>query len=465
VGAPGIGTVIDARYLLKREIARGGMGVVYEAEHLASAASVAIKLLTAEHAHGSEARQRLLREGQALQQSQHPGVVSALAFGETEHGPFLVMELLEGRPLDGILTVRRKIPVADTVSIGLQLCRALEVVHARGLYHRDIKPGNIFIARDAHGDEVAKLFDFGIARIEVALPKLTMMGAVLGTPEYMAPEQLLARDDIDHRCDIYAVGVTLYEGLTGSVPFEGQFGEVLLKSATQSLPPLRDRCAEVTIELARVIEKALARDPAHRHPDAHAFGHALRNASPYPARLSSLLGRKLDPAARQGSPKDGHLPGGDASLPSLAPTLNPRPGPPPLPASAVTAKHGSPPAVPAAPAASAGDGAPRRRFARAVYVTYVSVIRHDGSTLDARSEDISAGGMLILPKATCQEEEIAAVSFALPMSGRIVELRAVARWIKTARVKQAMGIQFEAVPDDVFAAIERYVAVMGSAES
>src|SRR5450432_4117554 len=219
-----VGSVVDRRYRLKREIARGGAGAVFEAEHLYTSRSVAIKLLIAEQVETSESRTRLLLEARALTVARHPGIVLGLDAGETEDGtPYLVMELLEGRTLEGILAVRRRVGVADAVYLGMQLCDALATAHEHGILHRDIKPSNIFISRTDAGREVAKIFDFGIARLQHHDQKITQQVAVLGTPEYMAPEQLLAKDDVDARCDIYALGISLYEALVGSVPFEGNF--------------------------------------------------------------------------------------------------------------------------------------------------------------------------------------------------------------------------------------------------
>jgi len=225
-----IGTTVDRRYLLKREIARGGAGAVFEAEHIYTQRSVALKLLLPEQRSAPEPRARLLREALALSAARHPGVVAALDAGETEDGtPYLVLELLEGRSLEGILAVRRRIAAAEVAWIGAAICEALAAAHRRGIIHRDIKPSNVFVARDEQGNEVVKVFDFGVARVPSEKNKLTQDGALLGTPEYMAPEQLLARE-VDGRTDLYAVGVTLYECLAGVVPFEGNFGEVLLKA-------------------------------------------------------------------------------------------------------------------------------------------------------------------------------------------------------------------------------------------
>jgi serine/threonine protein kinase len=152
---------------------------------------------------------------------------------DPEGRPYVVMEMLEGRPLDGLLAVRGRLPIPDAVQLGRQLCETLAYVHARGVVHRDLKPSNVFLARDELGREVVKLFDFGIAGTREALPderahKLTRAGSVMGTPEYMAPEQIFAQP-ADHRADLYAVGVTLFECLTGDVPFSGDYPQVLLK--------------------------------------------------------------------------------------------------------------------------------------------------------------------------------------------------------------------------------------------
>jgi serine/threonine-protein kinase len=412
-----IGAVIDRRYRLKREIARGGAGIVYEAEHLYTKRAVAIKLLAPEHARTAEHRERLLREAQALSVARHPGIVAALDAGEAADGsPYLVMELLEGRTLDGILAVRGKISVPEALYVGQQLCTALAVVHVRGLLHRDIKPSNIFISRDDDGREIAKLFDFGIAGIANRPSvdrKLTQVGSVLGTPEYMAPEQLLAREDADHRCDIYALGATLYECLAGVVPFEGNFGEVLLKSSTEPVPPLRERCPQAPADLVAAIETSLAREPAHRFASARAMFDGLSRILPTTPATSFL-----DVSA--GNPK-------------------PAPG-----------------IAPAAP------DAPRRRFARAPYVTHISIRREKEGPVDARSEDISLGGMLVIPKVLCNEAEVITVVFALPITGQLVEIRATSRWIKTARSRQAMGVEFSAMRPDAHAEIERYVQLMGA---
>jgi tRNA A-37 threonylcarbamoyl transferase component Bud32 len=445
-----VGEVIDRRYRLKREIARGGAGAVFEAEHLYTTRPVAIKLLIPEQANDNETRQRLLLEARALTVARHPGIVLGLDAGETEEGvPYLVMELLEGRTLEGILAVRRRIGVADAVYLGMQLCDALAAAHERGILHRDIKPSNVFISRTDSGREMAKIFDFGIARLPQQTQKITQQGAVLGTPEYMAPEQLLARDDVDARCDIYALGISLYEALAGVVPFEGNFGEVLLKVSTESMPSLVKRCPEVPIELERAIEKALARDPADRYATARMFAEALSQVPVGDSVTSSLLGiRAAEPP----------LPNPGVARVAVAPAparVAPRPGFPPPLSPPFSAAGAVPPRLPELPTT-------RRRFARAPYVTPARILRANGGTLEGRSEDISVGGLLVLAPQAFEQAERVTVRFALPITGKLLEVPATARWVKNAaRGAGAVGLEFAALAPDQLTVIENYVTAMG----
>jgi serine/threonine-protein kinase len=440
-----VGSIVDRRYRLKREIARGGAGAVFEAEHLYTSRSVAIKLLIAEQAETTESRERLLLEARALSAARHPGIVLALDAGETNDGtPYLVMELLEGRTLEGILAVRRRVGVGDAIYLGMQLCEALDAAHAHGIWHRDIKPSNVFISRNDAGREVAKIFDFGIAHVEKHDRKITQRGAVLGTPEYMAPEQLLASEDIDGRCDIYALGITLYEALAGSVPFEGNFGEVLLKVSTEELPSLTKRCPEVPIDLERAIAKAVARDPADRYSSMRELGEALSQIAC--GEATSLLGIRVPVPPPMPSHRGAVLP-----APAMLP---PRPASVGMPS---IAGAGLPPPLPA-PTAQAAS---RRRFARAPYVTPARIFRANGTTLDGRSEDISVGGLLVLAPQAFEHEERVKVRFALPITGKLLEVPAIARWVKMARGTGAVGLEFSALAPDHHAVIENYVVAMG----
>jgi serine/threonine-protein kinase len=307
----------------------------------------------------------------------------------------------------------------------------LAAAHRRGIIHRDIKPSNVFVARDEQGNEVVKIFDFGVARVPSEKNKLTQDGALLGTPEYMAPEQLLARE-VDGRTDLYAVGVTLYECLAGVVPFEGNFGEVLLKSSTEPVPPLRQRAPEVSAEFAAVIERALAREPDGRFTDALALAQALRKAAPA-AAPGSLLGIRQGPPPIPVRPAAAvPEPASRASVPGAA---RPMPVPPPLPAT-------------------------RRRFPRAPYVTPVRIY-HGETVLEGRSEDVSVGGLLVLAPQAFEQAQLVKVRFALPMTGRVIEIAATARWVKAAGVRGAVGLQFTSLPTEAHEVIDRYVTMMG----
>jgi serine/threonine protein kinase len=414
-----VGDLVDRRYELRREIARGGAGAVFEAEHRYTGRSVAVKLLLETSARQPEARERLLREAQALTVARHPNVVHALDAGETEAGvPYLVLELLEGRTLAGVLAVRRRLGPSEVGRLGLELCTALSAIHGRGILHRDIKPGNVFVARDDAGQEVTKLFDFGIARVPTVDRKLTQDNTLLGTPEYMSPEQLLMQLDIDHRSDVYALGVTLYECLAGNVPFEGNFATVLVKVRTERVPPLRARAPESPPELCAVVEKALAVDPSDRFATARAFAEALAAVIPQLAPPASLLG--LRPRSR----------------PPDAAEFRVRTAEPPAPVQ-------------------------RRRFARAPYVTPVRIYRKDAPPVDGRSEDISVGGLLVLTPQACNQEERVQVRFALPLTGRVIAVAALARWAKTGRGTEAIGLEFVSLPPDVHELLQRFVTKLG----
>jgi serine/threonine-protein kinase len=418
-----VGDVVDRRYALRREIDRGGIGAVFEAEHLVTTRMVALKLLRDDFLGNPEATRRLLREAKALTLARHPNVVAALDAGTAEGGgPYLAMELVEGRTLAGILTTKGRIDATDAVLVGVQLCDAMAFAHARGVVHRDIKPSNLFVAKSERGTETVKLYDFGVAALrgDAVSPneaKITQQGSVVGTPEYMAPEQLLGKAEVDHRADQYAIAATLYECLSGHAPYEGTYGEILLAAQTRRPAPLAERCPELPAALPLVIERALSKEPEARFPGVRELASALLDAG-RPARgFTSLLGIRRD-------------------------------APPPLPRS---------PQPEAAPVAPRG----RRKHARAPYVTPVRVLRADGGSVDGRSEDISEGGMLVIAERPCQNGESVQIRFALPISGRIVTLNAVARWVRMARGTGALGLELAEPPADACREIADYVTAMG----
>ncbi len=406
------------------------MSIVYQAEHRYTGRTVALKLPDPELEQDSELRDRLLLEARALELSHHANVVQILDAGlDEKNRAFVVMEMLDGRPLDGILTSRGRLPVGDVVRIGAKIAEGLAAAHQRGVMHRDVKPSNVFIVRDDAGRETVKLIDFGIAALRGASRgptnrKLTQRDAVLGTPEYMAPEQLLMQDNIDHRCDIYALAVLLYECLTGDVPFQGNYAEVLMKSSTQAPAPIHATRRDVPSELAAVIARGMARDPAARWPTTLAFARALVKSVDLAEGTSAPL---LDSAR-------GVVPLADEDIELVETTP-----PPPL------------------------SVEQRRRFARASFTTPVRIMQSDGTIVDGRSEDISEGGLLVLTSRACTPDDRAMVRFVPPGGASVVTLPVVLRWLKDGRGRSAAGLEFVDAPEGLKATIRAFVAAGGPA--
>ena len=232
------GSRFDDRYVLHRLLASGGGANVYASEHAFTKRKVAIKI---PHAATPITRARMEREIEAVGRARGEGVVEMLDAGERDGVPYVVFELLEGRTLAGLLAARGKLDIPAVQKVGVELARVLERCHLRGVIHRDVKPSNVFVSPGALNQ--LTLLDFGIARlVEDAShhEKLTQENALLGTPEYMAPESLLASPTVDHRVDVYGLGVTLYECLTGTVPFDGQYADILQKLANEPPRPVRE---------------------------------------------------------------------------------------------------------------------------------------------------------------------------------------------------------------------------------
>ncbi|MBC8067516.1 MAG: serine/threonine protein kinase, partial [Deltaproteobacteria bacterium] len=214
-----LGTVLDRRYRLDALIGEGGMGLVFRATHVLIGKPLAIKLLRPEHTSSPDVARRFLLEARVASSLKHPNVVEISDFGETgSGGAYYVMELLEGRTLAQSIDQSGPMSPPDAVITAAQICAGLSAAHALGIVHRDLKPDNVFLADPRHGAEhpVVKLLDFGIAR--AGPRRITVSGSVLGTPEYMSPEMAQGHD-VDHRADLYALGVILFEMLTGTVPF------------------------------------------------------------------------------------------------------------------------------------------------------------------------------------------------------------------------------------------------------
>lgn len=281
-----VGTVIAGRYRLERVLGTGGMGAVFAATHVVTDGQVALKLLhpwVAAMAPG--AKERLLEEARAITRVRHPAVVQVFDAGVTEDGaPFLVMELLDGETLAQALA-RGALRQGELLDVVLDVLDVLSLAHAAGIIHRDIKPENVFVQwRD--GRAVGRLLDFGIARrSDRDVQNLTQVGAMLGTPFYMSPEQLLG-EPLDGRADLYAVGTLLYRALSGRLPYASSQLTALLREVVSREP---DSLAVVRPDLppalVALVDRALRRDRDARWPDARRMRDAL---SPFSTRALEL---------------------------------------------------------------------------------------------------------------------------------------------------------------------------------
>lgn len=234
------GQILQAKYRLERELGRGGMGSVWLAQHLTLHSQVAIKLIDPEIAQNPEALARFLREAQAAASLRSPHVVQILDHGVDEGVPFIVMELLDGESLAKRLERVQRLSPQETSRIMTQVARAMGRAHEAGIVHRDLKPDNIFIVRNDE-EEVAKVLDFGVAKSNThgmgGVSSATRTGSVLGTPYYMSPEQAEGAKTVDHRSDIWSLGVIVWECLLGNRPFESDtLGGLLLAICARDMP-------------------------------------------------------------------------------------------------------------------------------------------------------------------------------------------------------------------------------------
>ncbi len=273
-----IGTTLQERYKISHKIGQGGMGAVYEATHLALGKKVAIKVLLDKYAAKDTVVARLEQEARLASSIGHDHIIDITDFGQTVTGrTFVVMEYLEGESLGAC--INREAPLSDARAIRIcrQAASALGAAHDQGIIHRDVKPENVFLRRRGGKDSV-KVVDFGISKTmrpddgPDSSPRLTQTGMVLGTPLYMSPEQARGDDNPDHRVDIYALGVILYECVTGEVPFRGT-NYLNIVSQVISVDPKtpRELRPEIPIELEEVILRALAKEPEDRYQTMEEF--------------------------------------------------------------------------------------------------------------------------------------------------------------------------------------------------
>lgn len=388
-----LGTIVGDRYVLRREAGRGGVAAVYVADHLFTGRTVAVKLILPDIAPRAEARARLLHEARNLGRVDHPNVVALLDAGVSASGPYLVMERLRGRSLEGLLAARGKLFLEDVLRIARLAGKALEAIHAAGVVHCDVKPGNMFVTRSPEGARSMKLIDFGVSRVRGDAAEDT----IAGTPVYMSPEQLTA-GEIAAASDVYSLGASLYECLTGRVPFSGELETIVARVMTETPTPIAELRPEVPRPLVQLVEVALARSPVDRF-----------------ASGAELL-RALDAAEA------------DIGLGRSGDTLPPAP-----------------------PEES------RRGHARAAYGAPIELWVGD-RVVQGRTEDVSAGGVLLIASGVLDAGTDVVLRFPLPSTGTIVTCAARVQWVREREVgRSAMGVELVELEPAVRDAIEDYV--------
>ena len=291
-----VGDVVDGKYRVERLLGRGGMGAVYAATHLDLEQEVALKVLLPELARDGIAVERFLREARAAVQLRSEHVARVLDVGRTGDGvPYMVIEYLEGSDLGVVLEHRGALSVSEATDFVLQACEAIAEAHALGIVHRDIKPQNLFVTRGIGGAPLVKVLDFGISKsMRGTLSALTRVDGMIGSPAYMAPEQLRSSRDVDARSDVWSLGVVLQELVTGRMPFEGEaIPELTLKIAGDAPRPARLDRPDLPDDFVAILGRCLQKDPSARFASVADLEDALRPLSPPPSSISSRVSSVL----------------------------------------------------------------------------------------------------------------------------------------------------------------------------
>ncbi|WP_437874598.1 protein kinase domain-containing protein [Sorangium sp. So ce513] len=356
-----VGDVLADKYEVERVLGEGGMGVVVAARHLLLGERVAIKFLLPKARERADLVARFLREGQAAARIRSEHVTRVYDVGTLARGePYLVMEYLEGTDLKALLHDRGPLPVELACDYLLQACEALAEAHALGIVHRDLKPGNLFLSRRADGSPLLKVIDFGISKMalaaEPAAPMehdMTASSAMLGSPLYMAPEQMLSSKNVDARADVWSMGAILFQLLTGAIPFRGDSVMEIYDRILEGPPRLGALRADVPERIDWVVQRCLQKSPADRFGSIAELAAELAPfAPPHAQHLAERAARVLQ--VRRDSMVEGAAAGGR----SLPPPRRPLSTAPP----SGTPQPGGKPSVPSVPAGSAW-GAPTAMLA------------------------------------------------------------------------------------------------------
>lgn len=301
---PQSGEVIAEKYRVEEPLGEGGMAVVFAAHHVLLDKPIALKILSPDLPRLPQLRERFLTEARAAARVDSPHVARVMDVGTLESGlPYMVLERLEGCDLEELLDVERKLPIGDAVDYVLQALQGLAHAHTLGVVHRDLKPANLFLAHQSDGSAIIKILDFGIAKLDASSTeeerpsRATQQGQAVGTPMYMSPEHVRNEKFVDHRTDIWAMGVVLYELLTGQTPFEADgigetFGAVLNRLPTSA----RAARPEIPDPLDDAILKCLQQDPDDRFQDVAQFAKAI---GPYGTGACSAMVDSIEQTLRQ----------------------------------------------------------------------------------------------------------------------------------------------------------------------
>ena len=333
-------------YRILQKIGTGGMGAVYLAEHPLIGKKVALKVIHRELASNKEVVQRFFQEAKAVTKIGNEHIIEIHDFGQTPEGDhFYIMEYLEGQTLAAVLSDERVLDVMRALHIGAQVAAALGAAHAAGVIHRDLKPDNVMLTTRLGDPNFVVLLDFGLAKMFIGGGQSavkTAAGVLLGTPQYMSPEACESKGNLDHRTDIYALGVLLFQMMTGTLPFDGEtMGEVLVKQVTQLPPPPRGFNPSIPPSVEQIVLRCLAKNVDARFPTMQALREALLDPEAYlrasppmsPARSLAPGEAKVDAktvmayAAQEQRTKLGVKTGPQAAMPLPAP-------PPSLPGNA-----------------------------------------------------------------------------------------------------------------------------------
>jgi len=309
---PAVGDLIADKYLVEYQIGSGGMGSVYAARHRATRRLFALKCMSSELSGDAEATQRFVREAKLAGSIDHPGIIEIYDIGQHNGSLYIVMDLLEGESLNERLR-RGPIPYPEAAEIMIGILGGIGAAHARGIIHRDLKPDNIFLCRSSnspHGSPEPRILDFGVSKAlnkdGASIHALTQTGVMVGTPLYMSPEQVQGSKDVDHRTDIYALGVMLYEMLSGQVPYMGNnLAALIFAILSGQAKPLIHLVPGIPHELSDLVMRAMSISKDNRFFDTTSFAGALK---PFVPQVRSIPPQYMSapPVAQRGIPSAAH---------------------------------------------------------------------------------------------------------------------------------------------------------------